>query len=113
VPVDHVKHIETPLVADMFEIRWSKVNIAELDAEGRERGQSVEVRLLHAEPDALGVCAIGLHAHEKVIVPDDARATRAAQDAEIATAVGVYATTIPALLRSSPARALRRNPQRS
>jgi len=108
-PVDHVKHMETPLVADLFEIRWSKVNVAELDAKGRERGRPVEARLLHAEPDAMGGCAIGLHAHEKVIVRNDARATRAAQDAEIATAVSVYATAVPALLRKSPACGLRRD----
>lgn len=108
-PLDHVKHIETPMVADLFEIRWTKVNVAELDAKGRERGRPVEARLLHAEPDAMGVCAIGLHAHEKVIVRNDARVTRAAQDAEIATAVSVYATAVPALLRKSPACGLRRD----
>lgn len=110
-PLVHVKHMETPLVADLFEIRWSRVNIGERDVDGRERGRSVEVRLLHAEPDRMGVCAIGLHAHEKVVVRNDRRAMRAAQDAEIAKAVAVYGTAIPALLRKSPACGLQRDNQ--
>jgi|GEM_PF-1041366 len=108
-PVDHVKSIEHPLAAEMFEVRWQNVRVTEAQADGRVRHRDVQVRLLHAEPQALGVVAVGLHAHEKLVVPGDARATRAAQDTEIAHAAAVYATTLPAWLARSPAQPLRRD----
>lgn len=52
-PMNHVKHIDTPLAAGMFEIRWQDVRVGEVDSAGRERGRGVHVRLLHAEPDAV------------------------------------------------------------
>lgn len=109
VPVDHVKTIEHPLAAEMFEIRWQHVQITEQEADGRVRHRAAKVRLLHAEPDALGVVAIGLHAHEKLVVPDDARATRRAQDAEIEIAIGTYAAALPIWMGRSPAQPLHRD----
>lgn len=68
----------------LFEIRWNDVNIHERPTGGPERHTSVEVRLIHAQPyDDLGLCILGLHAHEKVIVEDDEEATKALQDDQI------------------------------
>ncbi len=109
VPVDHVKSIDHPLATEMFEIRWQHVHVTEATESGKLRHRDVQVRLLHAEPGALGAAALGLHAHEKRVVVGDARATRAAQDAEIVVAVGVYRSAIAAWLNRSPALALQRD----
>ncbi|UZN02679.1 hypothetical protein [Cellulomonas sp. S1-8] len=108
-PLDHVKSIEHPLAAEMFEVRWQHVRVTEERPDGRLRHRDAQVRLLHAEPGALGVVALGLHAHEKVVVPGDARATRAAQDAEIVRATSVYATALPVWLTRSPVQPLQRD----
>lgn len=51
----------------LFEIRWGDIAVHEAAAGGSpERFHEVEARLIHAEPDELGVCAVGLHAHEKL-----------------------------------------------
>lgn len=109
VPVDHVKSIEHPLAADLFEIRWQGITVSEV-VDGQVRHRDVQVRLLHAEPLRLGVIALALHAHEKTIVDGDRRATREAQDAEIVAAVEVYADALPRWLRSSLAGGLDRPP---
>ncbi len=108
-PLDHVKSLDHPLAAEMFEIRWQHVPVTEATVDGGVRHRDVRVRLLHAEPAALGVVAIGLHAHEKVVVDGDARATRDVQDAEILKAVGIYAAALPTWLARSPAADLRRD----
>ena len=66
----------------LFEIRWAggEISVNEVNRIGIQ----VEVRLIHAQPfDQLGLCILGLHAHEKMIVNGDPVATKAAQDAEI------------------------------
>ena len=69
----------------LFEIRWSQGEISVNEV--NRVGIPVEVRLIHAQPfDQLGLCILGLHAHEKVIIEGDSVATKAAQDAEIDTA---------------------------
>ena len=112
-PIDHVKSITDPLAAEMFEIRWQHVQVTEVQDDGRPAHRPIQVRLLHAEPDHLGVVVLALHAHEKRVVVDDARATRAAQDAEIREAVGIYAQALPMwLARSSVGPLLRDLDQR-
>ena len=100
IPVDHVKSVQHPMAAEMFEIRWQHVNVTEV-VDGKTRHRQAQVRLLHAEPARLGLVALGLHAHEKRVVRGDARATRAAQDREIETAIGVYARALPEWLKRS------------
>ena len=68
----------------LFEIRWSQGEISVNEV--NRVGIPVEVRLIHAQPEKLGLCILGLHAHEKVIVEGDPAATKAAQDAEIGIA---------------------------
>jgi len=65
----------------LFEIRWSQGEISVNEV--NRVGIPVEVRLIHAQPERLGRCILGLHAHEKVIIEGDSAATKAAQDAEI------------------------------
>lgn len=70
--------------ATLFEIRWRDIDVRDVNSSGIDSYAQVEVRLIHAQPfDQLGLCILGLHAHEKVIVNGDPVATKAAQDAEI------------------------------
>ena len=70
--------------ATLFEIRWRDIDVREVNPSGIDSYAQVEVRLIHAQPfDQLGLCILGLHAHEKVIIEGDPAATKAAQDAEI------------------------------
>lgn len=86
-PVDQVKAMDPD--DELFEIRWVGLTVTEHDPDsGTNVFLDIEVRLLHAEPAALGVCAIGLHAHQKVVVDGDKVETRRLQDVEIAIAVG-------------------------
>nr|WP_296534085.1 hypothetical protein [uncultured Actinomyces sp.] len=73
--------------ATLFEIRWRDINVREVNPLGNDSYAQVDVRLIHAQPyDQLGLCILGLHAHEKVIIEGDRVATNARQDAEIAIA---------------------------
>lgn len=92
-PVGHVKDIGNSPIVPMFELRWDReIRVTEVDERGRQSFRIIKVRLLHAEPPQFGLCAVGLHAHEKLIFPNEARRTRAAQDAEIEVAVERYNT---------------------
>lgn len=109
VPVDHVKSIDHPLASEMFEIRWQHVRVTEAGDDGRLRHRAVQVRLLHVEPLELGVVAVGLHAHEKQVIPGDPRKTRQLQDVEIVEAARIYSVAGPQWLRKLPAVGLRRD----
>ena len=86
-PVDQVKPIGERDA--LFEIRWLDIPVTEVAPDGSSRHSTTGARLLHAEPLALSVCAVGLHAHEKPHGQDDATA-RARQDAEIRVALDRY-----------------------
>lgn len=68
--------------ATLFEIRWRDIRVHEVN----RLGIGVEVRLIHAQPEQLDRCILGLHAHEKVIIKGNPAATKAAQDAQITIA---------------------------
>nr|WP_300338189.1 hypothetical protein [Actinomyces sp.] len=75
----------------LFEIRWTDINVHERPPAGPDRHTKSEVRLIHAQPYAeLGLCVLGLHAHEKKIIPDDARATKNLQDDQIDIAERIF-----------------------
>lgn len=92
-PVDQVKELgdEHPV---LFEIRWQTIDVVELGPPLSFK--TILVRLIHIEPDELGLAFVGLHAHEKLVIKDrgsdeaNGRATKDAQDAEIAKALVVY-----------------------
>ena len=68
----------------LFEIRWAGIPVHECPPTGPERHTTAEVRLIHAQPyDELGLCVLGLHAHEKAIIDGDAQATKRLQDDQI------------------------------
>ena len=68
----------------LFEIRWRDIDVREVNPSGIDSYAKVQVRLIHAQPfDQLGLCILGLHAHEKVIIEGDPAGTKVAQDDEI------------------------------
>ncbi len=68
----------------LFEIRWAGIPVHERPPTGLEHHTTAEVRLIHAQPyDELGLCVLGLHAHEKAIIDGDAQATKRLQDYQI------------------------------
>lgn len=80
----------------LFEIRWQAIPVREVVSEELQAARKVEVRLIHAQPfDELGLCILGLHAHEKTIVEDDRAATKDAQDDQIDIAEQLYASGYP------------------
>jgi hypothetical protein len=88
VPVDEVKPVDAANPPPMYEIRWQDINVTERDTDGGQRFKQVVVRMYHSEPPELPSHFIGHHAHEKDVDADD---VNAAQNEEIATAVGWYA----------------------
>jgi hypothetical protein len=90
-PIEQVKSINDHPSAPLFEIRWQHIRVMEPAAAGDGgHGHDVCVRLLHCEPLNLGVVAIGLHAHEKALIPASHHRIREEQDAEILKAERLY-----------------------
>lgn len=80
----------------LFEIRWQAIPVHEVLPSGRPSHTEVGVRLIHAQPfDELGLCILGLHAHEKTIIEDDHAATKDAQDHQIDIAEQLFASGYP------------------
>lgn len=95
IPVEHVKELTRGRAAHLYEIRWQAINVTEVDARGRVRHSKTRARLQHAEPLAYPDIAVGVHAHEKIVVKGDDKATNKLQDAEIAKGVDEYFTQDP------------------
>lgn len=72
----------------LYEIRWSNIAVRERPAEDPVH-REIEVRLIHGEPDTLGVCIYGLHVHEKWLGGSETE-KKAAQDEEIDIARARY-----------------------
>lgn len=89
-PFDEIKGLRGGNL--LFEIRWSGINIRQKKhGTDLEEYHRVEVRLIHAQPyEQLGLCLLGLHAHEKIIVDGDSKATKMWQDFEIDEAERLY-----------------------
>ena len=85
LPISTPKEIKSLRAGDiLFEIRWAGIPVHECPPTGPERHTTAEVRLIHAQPyDELGLCVLGLHAHEKAIIDGDAQATKRLQDDQI------------------------------
>lgn len=86
-PIDEVKEIGEGSV--LFEIRWLDLPVTDQDPSGTIRHSHTDVRLYHAEPVQLSLCALGLHAAEKPHGLAD-RDVRDLQDAAIAEALRRY-----------------------
>lgn len=89
VPIDQVKTLRFGPDVDMFEIRWQDVAVTDLDDQRHQVFHTVQVRLYYAEPPGIGMCVVGLHAHEKQTDGSDEDISRA-QDAEIFEATCRY-----------------------
>lgn len=93
-PPDELKPVSNGRLP-LYEIRWSGISVHERSEDGGPDNYfDVEARLLHGEPDELGVCFIGLHAHEKQYRGTPAE-IKQAQNAQIETAANLYLAARP------------------
>lgn len=93
-PPDELKPVSDGRLP-LYEVRWSGIAVRERSVDGGPDSYfHVEARLLHGEPDELGLCFIGLHAHEKQYWGTPAE-IKQAQNAEIEIAATVYVTAAP------------------
>lgn len=93
-PPDELKPVSDGRLP-LYEIRWSGIAVRERTMDGGPDSYfDVEARLLHGEPDELGLCFIGLHAHEKQYWGTPAE-IKQAQNEEIKTAANVYVRAAP------------------
>lgn len=93
-PPDELKPVSDGRLP-LYEIRWSGITVHERTEDGDpDSYYDVQVRLLHGEPDELGLCFIGLHAHEKQC-RGSADEVKRAQNAEIETAASIYLMATP------------------
>lgn len=88
-PVDHVKKIDPRHNEFLFEIRWPVPALEQLE-DGTRVHRDVLVRFYHGEPAELDFTFVGVHLHEKVIVPGDDAATNRLQNIEIEVAISRY-----------------------
>lgn len=63
-PVDEVKALRGGHQR-LFEIRWQDIAVRSRDRNDRPVFDTTNARLIHAEPDELGIAMLGLVAHEK------------------------------------------------
>ncbi|QTF71245.1 hypothetical protein [Arthrobacter woluwensis] len=87
VPVDEVKAVDENNPPPLYEIRWQGISVLDREPDGTERHHNIKVRMYHSEPTELPGHFIGHHGHEKDL---DAEDINAAQDLEIAVALGWY-----------------------
>ncbi len=87
VPVDEVKPVDVANPPPLYEIRWQDINVTDRLEDGTQRFGKVAVRMYHSEPEEAPGHFIGHHAHEKDLTATD---VNAAQNEEIATAIGWY-----------------------
>lgn len=87
-PPAEVKPVN-PLGVKLYEVRWSDVNAHALTETKERKPVKLHIRMIFAEPVQLGYAALGLHAHEKEILPSK-RETKEAQDEHIAHAARLY-----------------------
>lgn len=84
-PVDEIKMLRSGLKR-LFEIRWQDIAVMDRSQDGQFRPAHTNARLIHVEPDALGIALLGLVGHEK---PNSAEGA-AAQDGFIDQAEHLY-----------------------
>lgn len=64
-PVDELKSLRSGRDS-LYEIRWNHINVVDDDdGNGKRVHSKTNARLIHAEPNALGIAMLGLVAHEK------------------------------------------------
>ena len=89
IPITHVKEIDRAAKEDVFEIVY-KTRVIRKDEDEKRHSEKVQIRLYSSEPPAFPAHFVGLHIHEKTILPDDHRRENELQNIEIDVAVRYY-----------------------
>ena len=88
-PIEEVRALKRPR-RSLFEVRWQNVHCRTKTDDGTYTHTDILLRMIFAEPPELGDAALGLHAHEKIVVEWDEQETRRLQDMEIDRAERLY-----------------------
>ena len=88
-PIEEVRALKRPR-SSLFEVRWQNVRCRTKTDEGTYAHTYILLRMIFAEPPELGDAALGLHAHEKIVVEGNEQETRRLQDMEIDRAEHLY-----------------------
>lgn len=88
-PVEEVRALKRPR-SPLFEVRWQNVRGRTKTDDGTYTHADILLRMIFAEPPELGDAALGLHAHEKIVVEGDKQETKRLQDMEIDHAARLY-----------------------
>lgn len=88
-PIKEVRALRRP-GSPLFEVRWQNVRGRTKTDDGTYTHADILLRMIFAEPRELGDAALGLHAHEKIVVEGDEQETRDLQDMEIDRAARLY-----------------------
>ena len=88
-PIEEVRALRRPR-SPLFEVRWQNVRGRTKTDDGTYTHADILLRMIFAEPPELGDAALGLHAHEKIVVEGDEQDTRHLQDMEIDHAERLY-----------------------
>ena len=88
-PIEEVRALRRPR-SPLFEVRWQNVRGRTKTDDGTYAHADILLRMIFAEPPELGDAALGLHAHEKIVVEGDEQDTRHLQDMEIDHAERLY-----------------------
>lgn len=88
-PIEEVRALKRPR-SSLFEVRWQYVRGRTKTDDGTYTHTDMLLRMIFAEPPELGDAALGLHAHEKIVVEGDEQETKRLQDTEIDHAERLY-----------------------
>lgn len=88
-PIEEVRALKRPR-SSLFEVRWQNVRCRTKTDDDTYTHTDILLRMIFAEPPELGNAALGLHAHEKIVVEGDEQDTRHLQDIEIDHAERLY-----------------------
>lgn len=88
-PVTHVKEMDRAREEHVFELIYD-FNVIELDANGVRKSRKMKTRTYFSEPPEHPKHFVGLHMHEKILVPHDHGAENDLQNVEVDVAVRYY-----------------------
>lgn len=88
-PIEEVRALRRPRRA-LFEVRWQNVHCRTKTDGGTYTHADILLRMIFAEPPELGDAALGLRAHEKIVIEGDKQETKRLQDVEIDRAARLY-----------------------
>lgn len=89
IPLTHVKEIDRAAGEHVFEIVY-ETRVIRVDSAGNRYSERVQVRMYISEPPGYPSHFVGLHVHEKEIIPGDHKRENELQNIEIDVAVNYY-----------------------